>query len=190
VNIADIELKQFDLSVRARNCLHNAEVKLVGELTALSASDILRWLNAGKKTLREIRELLGSIGLKLKGDPEPAGPINQKLLHQLAVPPPPPPSDKPKLINLNEAGRDVQRRLMATLSSFSMSARARNVIYREKLRCLAELVQLDFGELMAFESSGKKTATELANLVKAEGFELGSRHFARQFLSSKCEGGC
>src|SRR5215471_18440593 len=82
-NIADVELEQFDLSTRTRNCLFKANIKLVGELTALSAFDISRWQNAGKKTLREIRELLGSIGLQLKGDLDTAAPINAKLLHQL-----------------------------------------------------------------------------------------------------------
>ena len=175
VNLADVDLERFDLSTRTRNCLCNAEVKRVGELTELSASDILHWQNAGKKTLREIRELLGSVGLKLKGDPDTAVPINLKLLHQLAVQPPLPlPSDKPKLIRLSEAGRDVQRRLLAPLSSFSLSTRAKNIIVQEKLRYIAELVQLVFDKLLAFNSSGKKTATELADLVKAQGFELGT----------------
>jgi DNA-directed RNA polymerase alpha subunit len=165
-NIADVELEQFDLSVRTRNCLHNSNIKLVGELTALSAFDISRWRNAGKKTLQEIRELLGSIGLKLKGDPHTAAPINAKLLHQLRVSPQP--SAKPKLI-LREAGRDVQRRLVASIASFSLSTRAKNVIVREKLQYMAELVQLNFGTLLAFDSSGKKTATELASLVKTHG---------------------
>lgn len=173
VNIADVDLERFDLSTRTRNCLCNAEVKRVGELTGLSANDILHWQNAGQKTLREIRELLGSVGLKLKGDLDTATPINLKLLHQLAAAPPPP-ADKPNLIRLSEAGRDVQRRLLATLSSFSLSTRAKNVIVQEKLRYIAELVQLDYGKLLAFHSSGKKTATELANLVKAQGFELGT----------------
>jgi len=171
-NIADVDLERFDLSTRTRNCLCNAEVKLVGELMALSASDIFHWHNVGKKTLREIRELLGSLGLKLKGDPETAAPINPKLLRELAVPPPP--SSRPKLILLSEAKRDVQRRLLASPSSFSLSTRAKNVIVQEKLRYIAELVQLDFGKLLGFKSSGRKTATELAHLVKAQGFELGT----------------
>jgi hypothetical protein len=173
-NIADVELERFDLSVRTRNCLCIAKVKLVGELTALSASEILRWRNAGKKTLHEIRELLGSIGLQLKGDPDTAAPINTTLLRQLAVPSPPP-SAKPKLLRLREAGRDVQRRLVAPIASFSLSTRAKNVIVREKLQYMAELVQLNFGTLLAFDSSGKKTATELATLVKTQGFELGTK---------------
>jgi hypothetical protein len=191
-NIADVELERFDLSVRTRNCLCSAKVKLVGELTALSASDILQWRNAGKKTLREIRELLGSIGLKLKGDPDTAAPINATLLRQLAVPLPPP-SAKPKLLSLREAGRDVQRRLVAPISSFSLSTRAKNVIVREKLQYMAELVQLNFGTLLAFHRSGKKIATELATLVKAQGFELGtkipdwSRETARELEESFAE---
>jgi hypothetical protein len=152
-NIVDVELERLNLSTRARNCLRNAKISFLGELAALSAPEIMNWQNAGKKTLREIRELLGSNGLKLKGDQDTAQPV---------------------MIPLGKAGRDVQLRLLAPLSSFSLSTRAKNVIVQEKLRYLAELVQLDFGKLLAFHSSGKKTATELAKLVKAQGFELGT----------------
>jgi hypothetical protein len=187
-DIADVELERFDLSVRTRNCLWRAKVKRVGELTALSAADILRWQNAGKKTLHEIRELLGTIGLQLKGDSDTTAPINMTLLHELATPAPP--SVKPRLIRLREAGRDVQRRLLTPITSFSLSTRAKNVIVRGKLQFMAELVQLKFGTLLAFDSSGKKTATELDTLVKTQGFVLGteipdwSRETARELEKS------
>lgn len=61
-------LDQLDLSTRTANCLRNARVKTIGQLVALRRADVMKWQNAGKKTLSEIRVLLGSLGLKLVDD--------------------------------------------------------------------------------------------------------------------------
>ena len=46
----------------------------------------MRWRNAGRKTLREIREVLGSVGLKLTDDRIPLGKPNEQVLLELASP--------------------------------------------------------------------------------------------------------
>ena len=56
------------LSVRTTNVLKTAGVQTVGDLCQLCAADILRWRNSGRKPLKELRELLASVGLKLQGD--------------------------------------------------------------------------------------------------------------------------
>ena len=57
-NIEDLEL-----SVRATNCLHSANVVTVGELVQKTENDMLKTKNFGKKSLDEIREVLLSMGL-------------------------------------------------------------------------------------------------------------------------------
>jgi hypothetical protein len=59
------KLDSFDLSVRTTNCLRNAQIKTIGELVNLQSVDVLKWRNAGIKTLDEIKSLLERIGLKL-----------------------------------------------------------------------------------------------------------------------------
>ena len=46
----------LDLSVRAMNCLNNANIKLLGELCTKSESRMLKFRNFGKKSLEEIKE--------------------------------------------------------------------------------------------------------------------------------------
>jgi DNA-directed RNA polymerase subunit alpha len=67
--LPEIELDQFDLSTRTRNCLINQRIQNVGQVSELTTADIRAWPNAGRKTLRELQELLGSVGLTLKDDP-------------------------------------------------------------------------------------------------------------------------
>ena len=59
----DVEV--LDLSVRAMNCLNNANIKLLGELCLKSESRMLKFRNFGKKSLDEIIEKLAEHDLHL-----------------------------------------------------------------------------------------------------------------------------
>ncbi|MFA6715408.1 MAG: DNA-directed RNA polymerase subunit alpha [Victivallaceae bacterium] len=59
----DVEV--LDLSVRAMNCLNNANIKLIGELCNKTESRMLKYRNFGKKSLDEIKEKIGSLDLSL-----------------------------------------------------------------------------------------------------------------------------
>lgn len=58
------KLVDMDLSVRALNCLKNAEVETLGELVAFNKQDLLKFRNFGKKSLTELEELVRSRGLE------------------------------------------------------------------------------------------------------------------------------
>jgi DNA-directed RNA polymerase subunit alpha len=49
--------------VRAHNCLKNADIRTIGDLVQRSEYDMLRTKNFGRKSLNEIKEILGSMGL-------------------------------------------------------------------------------------------------------------------------------
>ena len=83
--VLTLRLDCFDLSTRAANCIAVQELNTIGDLTCLSAEEIMRWPNAGRKTLAEIRALLGRIGLKLSGDQFPSGLIDTKLLAEFQI---------------------------------------------------------------------------------------------------------
>ena len=55
----------LDLSVRAMNCLNNANIKLLGELCLKSESRMLKFRNFGKKSLDEIKEKRADLDLQL-----------------------------------------------------------------------------------------------------------------------------
>ncbi len=56
---------ELELSVRSANCLQNANITLIGELVQKSEQDMLKTKNFGRKSLKEIKEILGTMGLSL-----------------------------------------------------------------------------------------------------------------------------
>lgn len=55
----------LELSVRAANCLENANIKFIGELVTKSESEMLKTKNFGRKSLNEIKDILSEMGLSL-----------------------------------------------------------------------------------------------------------------------------
>jgi DNA-directed RNA polymerase subunit alpha len=58
-------IEEIELSVRSANCLENADIKYIGELVQKSEAEMLRTKNFGRKSLNEIKEILGEMGLSL-----------------------------------------------------------------------------------------------------------------------------
>ncbi len=56
---------ELDLSVRAENCLQAANIKHIGDLVQKTESEMLKTKNFGRKSLKEIKELLSEMGLSL-----------------------------------------------------------------------------------------------------------------------------
>ena len=58
-------IDELEFSVRAHNCLVGAGVKRVIDLVNLTDDDILKIKNFGRKSLREVKEILNAFGLRL-----------------------------------------------------------------------------------------------------------------------------
>jgi DNA-directed RNA polymerase subunit alpha len=56
---------ELELSVRSANCLQNANITLIGELVQKTEQDMLKTKNFGRKSLKEIKEILTTMGLSL-----------------------------------------------------------------------------------------------------------------------------
>jgi DNA-directed RNA polymerase subunit alpha len=56
---------ELELSVRSANCLQNANIKYIGELVQKTEAEMLKTKNFGRKSLKEIKEILANMGLSL-----------------------------------------------------------------------------------------------------------------------------
>jgi len=65
--VPDQAIEELSFSVRTYNCLKKANLKTVGELVATTENELMQIKNFGKKSLAEVRETLGGMGLSLKG---------------------------------------------------------------------------------------------------------------------------
>ena len=66
-----MSVNEIELSVRAANCLNNANITTVGQLAQKTEAEMLKDRNFGKKSLNEIKDKLTALGLGLgmKFDP-------------------------------------------------------------------------------------------------------------------------
>jgi len=58
-------VNELELSVRAANCLRNANIRYIGELVQKTEQEMLKTKNFGRKSLNEIKEILVEMGLNL-----------------------------------------------------------------------------------------------------------------------------
>jgi DNA-directed RNA polymerase subunit alpha len=63
--LLNMSVNEIELSVRAANCLNNANITSVGQLSMKTEAEMLKYRNFGKKSLNEIKEKLASLGLSL-----------------------------------------------------------------------------------------------------------------------------
>ncbi|MBA4348919.1 MAG: DNA-directed RNA polymerase subunit alpha [Thermodesulfovibrio sp.] len=58
-------IDELELSVRAYNCLKNANIKTIADLVQKTENEMLRTKNFGRRSLNEIKDILSSMGLHL-----------------------------------------------------------------------------------------------------------------------------
>lgn len=63
----DILIEELEIGVRSYNCLKREGIQTVGDLIKRSEAELLNIPNFGKKSIEEIRENLGKLGLSLRG---------------------------------------------------------------------------------------------------------------------------
>jgi DNA-directed RNA polymerase subunit alpha len=69
--LLNMSVNEIELSVRAANCLNNANITTVGQLAMKTEAEMLKYRNFGKKSLNEIKEKLAALGLSLGMNIEP-----------------------------------------------------------------------------------------------------------------------
>jgi len=69
--LLNMSVNEIELSVRAANCLNNANITTVGQLAQKTEAEMLKYRNFGKKSLNEIKDKLQQLSLSLgmKFDP-------------------------------------------------------------------------------------------------------------------------
>jgi DNA-directed RNA polymerase subunit alpha len=63
--LLNMSVNEMELSVRAANCLNNANITTVGPLAMKTEAEMLKYRNFGKKSLNEIKDKLLQLGLSL-----------------------------------------------------------------------------------------------------------------------------
>lgn len=86
--LLNMSVNEIELSVRAANCLNNANITSVGQLAMKSEAEMLKYRNFGKKSLNEIKDKLSELGLGLGMSLDPSllsGPVAAARAPRLGV---------------------------------------------------------------------------------------------------------
>ena len=149
------------MSVRARNCLINMNIRYLGELVQCSPAELMRFQNFGRKSLNEIVELLAaenlSLGLNI---PEWTPDITALSVVKVA-------DNQPNLYARRCAF------LAKPLEDVDLSVRTANCLSTLNIRYLGDLIQYTPAQLMKIHSFGKKSLRELKALFATVSLPLG-----------------
>ncbi|MGE5541817.1 MAG: DNA-directed RNA polymerase subunit alpha [Bacillota bacterium] len=66
----EMPIEELELSVRSFNCLKRAGINTVGQLIEKTDEEMIKVRNLGKKSLEEVKQKLGALGLSLKPSEE------------------------------------------------------------------------------------------------------------------------
>lgn len=159
--ILDAPIAEFELSVRARNCLKKMRINTIGDLLKLTEAELMAYRNFGETSLNEIKAMLAKKGLRLGQRPDEIDPN--------AVVEPPPPPIAPVVPPGSEAV------LAKPVAELELSVRARRCLQRLNIVTLADLIQHSEADLLATRNFGMTSLNEIKSRLMEFGLSLPAR---------------
>jgi DNA-directed RNA polymerase subunit alpha len=151
--VLDIPVTDFELSVRARNCLKKMNIRTLGDLVKTTESELLAYKNFGETSLKEIKDMLSAKGLRLGQALEEGSD-----LADLAA---------PRATNVSNEG------VLATpVEHIEFSIRARRALDSLRITTLGELIARTDAELLACKNFGQTSLNEVKQRLAEYGLRL------------------
>ncbi|HTF89083.1 MAG TPA: DNA-directed RNA polymerase subunit alpha C-terminal domain-containing protein [Planctomycetota bacterium] len=146
-------ISDFELSVRARNCLNKMNIITLGDLVRQTETELLAYKNFGETSLNEIKEILSSKNLRL-------GMAHEEAVASIEA------AARPRISGENS---ELMNR---PISDLDLSIRARRTV--ELLGCLTlgDVVQHSEEELLGMPNFGVTSLTELKRKLTELGLKL------------------
>ena len=155
VAMMNTPVTDFELSVRARNCLKKMDIRTLGDLLKVTESELLSYKNFGETSLVEIKHMLTARGLLL-GQASESGQISK--IHQ----------ERYKDL-LDQAPEQVLKQAVAVLG---LSVRARKALQLLNIQTLGDLAIRTEAELMGIKNFGSTSLDEINEGLENHGLEL------------------
>jgi len=151
--LLNVPVTDFELSVRARNCLQKMGIRTLGDLTRVSEQTLLSSKNFGETSLVEIKEMLSGKGLSLG-----------QFAHEKREAEPP--------LDLSGMTPDQQMLLDRPISELNLSVRARKCMVRLQLNTIGELIRKTGDDLLECKNFGVTSLTEVREKLTGLGLKL------------------
>jgi len=153
--LKDIPVTDFELSVRARNCLKKMNIRSLGDLVRTSEPDLLDYKNFGETSLKEIKEMLSAKGLRLGQYAE-----DGEGFHLL---------DDDEDLDFDEPDEETRAK---PLEQIEFSVRAKRVLEQLGVSTIGELADKTEAELMEIKNFGQTSMSEMRQKLAEFGLDF------------------
>jgi DNA-directed RNA polymerase subunit alpha len=152
--VLDASVTDFELSVRARNCLKKMNIRTLGDLTRVTEQQLLASKNFGETSLEEIQELMRSKGLRVGQS------INEGLPYE------------PRYRPQQQLSAEEQAVLGKPVTELNLSVRARKCMSRLGITVLGDLTNRTADELLEAKNFGVTSLSEVREKLQVYGLKL------------------
>ncbi|MCP4712506.1 MAG: tetratricopeptide repeat protein, partial [Planctomycetes bacterium] len=151
--VLQIPISDFELSVRARNCLKKMNIKYLGDLLRVTETELLAYKNFGETSLLEIKVILTQKGLRLG-----------QLLED----------SNSRQITVDDAEQNQidDETMSASVSELQLSVRSRKCLQRLNINSIGELVRCTEAELLGCKNFGLTSLYEIKQRLKDKTLSL------------------
>ncbi len=151
--VLEIPVSDFELSVRARNCLKKMNIRTLGDLVRTTEAELLGYKNFGETSLKEIKDMLTAKGLRLGQALEEtdlqAGRVDA------------------------QAARARNEGILATpVDQIEFSVRARKALESLRVATLGHLIGRTEADLLACKNFGQTSLNEVRQRLAEYGLHL------------------
>lgn len=149
----DTPVTDFELSVRARNCLKKMNIRTLGDLLKVTEAELMSYKNFGETSLSEIKEMLEAKGVRLGQGLEGRGRIRTEVYEELK-------------------GKAPEAVLNKPISVLDLNVRARKALQMLNVQTLGDLASRTEAELLGVKNFGQTSLDEVKEKLKDYNLEL------------------
>ena len=157
--LLDTPVTDFELSVRARNCLKKMNIRTLGDLLRITEAELMGYKNFGEASLKEIKDMLSQKGLRLGQGLDDAHRRIRKRVYDAAK------------------GTPNEKALARPVSELGLSVRARKALQLLGIQTLGDLASRTEAELMGVKNFGATSLEEVKERLVQHGLGLRKLEF-------------
>ena len=151
----DTSVTDFELSVRARNCLKKMNIRSLGDLLRTTEAELLSYKNFGETSLMEIKAMLAQRGLRLgQALDSQTEAVREEIYEQL-----------------RNSGAD-EKILNDPVDQLNVSVRARKALSLLNIQTIGDLISHTEDELLGIKNFGMTSLDEIKEKLAERGLSL------------------
>ena len=157
--LLDTPVTDFELSVRARNCLKKMNIRTLGDLLRITEAELMAYKNFGEASLTEIKGMLTAKGLRLgQGLDDQRRHMRREVMESLK-------------------GSGNEAAMRKPVSDLKLSVRARKALQLLGIASLGDLAARTEAELMGVKNFGATSLDEVKQRLSEHGLKLRKLEF-------------